>query len=292
LTIFLVSLASLACLAQDKPLIEVSGAYQYDHLKLSEDGLSGTLNLSRGFDASVNVPILEWFDVVGDVSRVWKTESYADLGTTVSVLTFGAGPQLSYRKNPYAQPFARFILGDAHSGAGVSLSGIGSLSASTDSFLITSGGGIDIRLIHNLWFRVGADWLHSSKDGVTVSGVRALGGFKYTFGSGRLTSAAHTHPSGVNTTAATMRIGAMGIMASVGQTPGAEIAEIFPNGVAALAALHRGDVINAVDGRPVKNPMELAVELSSRKSGDQVRLGYLIHGQWQSETVVILGENH
>jgi PDZ domain-containing secreted protein len=50
-------------------------------------------------------------------------------------------------------------------------------------------------------------------------------------------------------------------------------------------------VINAVDGKRVKTPMELAVELSNRAAGDKVRLGYLLHGQWQSETVVILGES-
>jgi S1-C subfamily serine protease len=88
-----------------------------------------------------------------------------------------------------------------------------------------------------------------------------------------------------------MKISALGIMVAVGQQQGAEIAEVFPNGVAALAALHRGDVINAVDGKPVKSPMELAAELSSRKAGDKVRLGYSLHGQWQSETAVILGES-
>jgi hypothetical protein len=36
--------------------------------------------------------------------------------------------------------------------------------------------------------------------------------------------------------------------------------------------------------------MELAVELSSRAAGNKVRLGCLRHGQWQMETVVILGE--
>ena len=89
-----------------------------------------------------------------------------------------------------------------------------------------------------------------------------------------------------------MKIGALGIMAAVGTSEGAEIAEIFPNGVAALAGLHPGDMINAVDGKPVKSPMELAAELSGRPAGDKVRLGYLLHGQWQSETVVLLGNNH
>jgi hypothetical protein len=302
--ILLASLATLPCLAQDKPIVEISGAYQYDHLRLSADGDSASLNLSRGLDGSVNVPVLPWFDVVGDVSRVWKTESYSELGlscgsytgcvggnVTASILTFGAGPQLTYRINPHVQPFARFILGDARSSAGVSLSGIGA-GYSTNSFLITSGAGIDIRLVHNLWFHLGADWLHSSKDGVTVNGVRGLGGFKYTFGRSRLISTQPAHPSSRGSTAATMRIRAIGIMASVGQQPGAVIAEIFPNGVAALAALHSGDIIVAVDGRPIKSPMGLAVELSSRKAGDQVRLSYLLHGQWQTETVVILSEDH
>jgi len=304
LIVLFVSLVTLACSAQDKPIVEISGAYQYDHLSFSGDGVSGTLNLSRGWDGSVNVPILRWFDAVGDVSRVWKTESYgssssscsyfSDCGSasaTLSVLTYGGGPQLSYRSSPYVQPFARFILGNAHSSAGVSVSSV-SASASTNSFFIAPGGGVDIRIIHNLWFRVGADWLHTSKNGITVNGVRALGGFKYTFGGTRPSPASPRSQSPEPVpTAARMKISALGIMAAVGQQQGAEIAEVFPNGVAALAALHRGDVINAVDGKLVKSPMELAAELSSRKAGDKVRLGYSLHGQWQSETVVILGES-
>jgi hypothetical protein len=34
--------------------------------------------------------------------------------------------------------------------------------------------------------------------------------------------------------------------------------------------------------------MELAAELSSRVSGDKVRLGYLLRGNWQSEVVIVL----
>jgi hypothetical protein len=307
LLVLFLSLATLACSAQDKPIVEISGAYQYDHLRLSAYGASATLNLSRGWDASVNVPILRWFDVVGDVSRVWKSygspsnscSSFGSCGVsaTLSVLTYGGGPQLTYRSNRYVQPFARFILGNAHSSAGVSLSGV-SASASTNSFFIAPGGGVDIRIIHNLWFRVGADYLRTSKDGLTVNGVRALGGFKYTFGGARSLSAPpySESPEPVSTSAristpARMKINALGIMAAVGQQQGAEIAEVFPNGVAALAALHRGDVINAVDGKPVKTPMELAAELTDRAPGDKIRLGYLIHGQWQSETILLLG-NH
>jgi S1-C subfamily serine protease len=189
------------------------------------------------------------------------------------------------------QPFARFILGGAHSSLGASVSNL-SVSASVNSFFIAPGGGVDIRITHNLWFRVGADWLHTSKDGVTVNGVRALAGIKFTFGGTRPSSASPRSqaPEPVST-AVRMKIGALGIGAAVGEQQGAEIVEVFPNGVAALAALHPGDVINAVDGKAVKTPMELAAELSSRKAGDKVRLGFSIREQWQSETVVTLGES-
>jgi S1-C subfamily serine protease len=167
-----------------------------------------------------------------------------------------------------------------------------SASASVNSFFIAPGGGVDIRIVHNLWFRIGADWLHTRVEGVTVNGVRALGGIKFTFGGIAPSSALpHSQLSKPVSTAGRMKIGALGIVAAVGEQQGAEISEVFPNGVAALAALHPGDVINAVDGKAVKTPMELAAELSNRKVGDKVRLGFSIRGQWQSETVLMLGES-
>jgi S1-C subfamily serine protease len=75
----------------------------------------------------------------------------------------------------------------------------------------------------------------------------------------------------------------------LGRSTGAEITSVAPNGVASMGGLHPGDVINAVDGKPVKTPMELAAELANRPAGDKVRLGYLLQGTWQAEMVVLLG---
>jgi S1-C subfamily serine protease len=61
------------------------------------------------------------------------------------------------------------------------------------------------------------------------------------------------------------------------------------DGVAAMAGLHPGDVINSVDGKPVKTPVELAAALANRPAGDKLRLGYMLHGAWQTEAIVILG---
>ena len=84
-----------------------------------------------------------------------------------------------------------------------------------------------------------------------------------------------------------MNLPSLGALVKLGRNPGAEITDEAPNGVAALAGLHVEDVINSVDGKPVRTPMELAAELSTRVAGDKVRLGYLIRGYWQTETVVL-----
>jgi PDZ domain len=60
---------------------------------------------------------------------------------------------------------------------------------------------------------------------------------------------------------------------AIGRNSGAEIVDESPNGIAALAGLHRGDVINAVDGKLVRTPMELAAELSDRQAGEKVETG-------------------
>jgi hypothetical protein len=44
--------------------------------------------------------------------------------------------------------------------------------------------------------------------------------------------------------------------------------------------------VQSPDGR-----LTPAAELSGRAAGDKVRIGFSLHGQWQSETVVLLGEN-
>jgi S1-C subfamily serine protease len=88
-----------------------------------------------------------------------------------------------------------------------------------------------------------------------------------------------------------MLIPSLGITTAIGNNPGAEITDETPNGIASLAGIHVGDVINAVDGKPVKTPAELAAELASHAAGDKIKIGFLIRGQWQSETVLLLGSH-
>jgi S1-C subfamily serine protease len=44
-----------------------------------------------------------------------------------------------------------------------------------------------------------------------------------------------------------------------------------------------------VDGKPVNTPMELAAAIANYAAGDKVKLGVLVRGQWQTENVLLLG---
>ena len=69
---------------------------------------------------------------------------------------------------------------------------------------------------------------------------------------------------------------------------GAEIVEFLPGSVADLSGLRAGEVISAVDGRPTKTPMELALEMSSKTAGAKINVEHTTKRYWRSETVIIL----
>jgi len=93
-------------------------------------------------------------------------------------------------------------------------------------------------------------------------------------------------------------------VASTRVNVGAEVTGVVRDGVAEKAGLHVGDVINAVDRRPVRTAMELAAELWKRAPGSSVRLGYVFRSTtsladgrsagaliyYPKETIVILRE--
>jgi serine protease Do len=70
---------------------------------------------------------------------------------------------------------------------------------------------------------------------------------------------------------------------------GVLVQEITPGGPAEKAGLKPGDIITAIDGRPIKDGDDLVNEIASRRPGSSVRLGYLRDGK-QADTTVTIGD--
>ena len=70
---------------------------------------------------------------------------------------------------------------------------------------------------------------------------------------------------------------------------GALIAEISPGGAADKAGLQNGDIITAVNGKPINDPHELRLSVGGMNPGDKVTVTYLRDGQSRTAEVT-LGE--
>ncbi len=68
---------------------------------------------------------------------------------------------------------------------------------------------------------------------------------------------------------------------------GVLVGSVTPGGGAAKAGLQPGDVVTSVDGRAIKDGDDLVADISSRKVGSSVKIGYLRNGKQDSATVVI-----
>jgi len=74
-----------------------------------------------------------------------------------------------------------------------------------------------------------------------------------------------------------------------GFTSGVIVGVVTPNGGAAKAGIQPGDVIVSVDGRNIKDGDDLVNDISVRRVGSTVKLGYLRNGK-QSTADVVIGD--
>ncbi|HEU5341758.1 trypsin-like peptidase domain-containing protein [Edaphobacter sp.] len=68
---------------------------------------------------------------------------------------------------------------------------------------------------------------------------------------------------------------------------GVIVSIVTPSGGAAKAGIQPGDVIVSIDGRNIKDGDDLVADISSRKVGSNVKLGYLRNGKQGTAEVVI-----
>lgn len=68
---------------------------------------------------------------------------------------------------------------------------------------------------------------------------------------------------------------------------GVIVSTVTPSGGAAKAGIQPGDVIVSIDGRPIKDGDDLVNDISGRKVGSTVKIGYLREGKEQTANVAI-----
>jgi hypothetical protein len=264
----------------------------YSYLNIDTNGLTSRQS-ANGWEASVSGNFNKWFAVEGDVSGYYKTYSVnlallnlGSLDVKVTDYSYAAGPRINLRPI-----FIHALFGGDH----LTGSALG-YSASQDGLAGAIGGGVQWKVSGPWSVRASADYTFTRHNifggpAYTQNNVRASAGIVYSFGGTERASKAPRQSVPRSSGGAGMLIPSLGITATMGNNPGAEITDEAPNGAAALAGLHPGDVIDQVDGKRVSTPTELAAELANRPTGDRITIGYLIRGQWQKETVLIVG-NH
>ena len=285
--LFCLFISSLA-FSQDSRA-DLFGGYSY--VNIDTNGLTSRQN-ANGWEASISGNFNRWIAIEGDVSGYYKTYSLnlasLNLGTLdvkVTDYSYAGGPRINLRPI-----FIHALFGGDH----LTGSALG-YSESQDGMAGLVGGGIQWKVSGRWSVRASADYAFTRHNifggpSVTQNNVRASVGIVYGFGGTKRASKT-PRQSVPRASGAGMLIPSLGITAAIGNNPGAEITDEAPNGITALAGIHVGDVINAVDGKPIRTPMELAAELANHATGDKIKLGFLLHGQWQSETILLLG-NH
>jgi membrane-associated protease RseP (regulator of RpoE activity) len=245
-----------ASLAQDKP-VAVTGAYQFTRLY--------GVNVPLGWDASVNIPVNDWFGVVGDFGAARKSA----FGARATLLTFGGGPQLTLRTHN-VEPYIRLVVGGAHVGA----SAYG-FSAGATALFIAPGGGADFRLSDHIRLRLGANYPVARKYGVTADGIQIVLGVTYKFG-GRNKITSHVRQ-------ASSKVGNQTTSVPVQATPTSEAALLGVSGYATDAGfkitsvragspaaqnyLNPGDTIFKIDGRDVQSSHDIEAAIAASTSG-------------------------
>lgn len=73
---------------------------------------------------------------------------------------------------------------------------------------------------------------------------------------------------------------------------GAVLADVFPGSPAALAGMARGDVVLAIDGKPIENGRQLYVTLYRRLAGEVVTLEIMRDGEVRKVRVVMEERHH
>jgi hypothetical protein len=292
---------------QDNTKVDVFGGYSYASIDVNDLGDRQSAN---GWEASVSGNMNRWFAIEGGISGYYKGYDLSNLGlgdlhARLTDYFYGGGPRFNFRP-----VFVHALFGADRVSVGSS-----GVSVSQNKFATAVGGGIQFPILRKMSLRGSVDYVltrHNLLEDTSFkqNNIRASVGLVYSFGgrgasevSSRPTSSAENNstqtrpatkdpiiPRSTVSSAAAV-IPALGIRVATYENGGAQIVEIAPGRPAALAAMHVGDVINELDGKTVRNAMELIAALKDQAPGAKIKLGYLLRATWQTETLIVLGES-
>jgi len=115
-----------------------------------------------------------WLGITGDFGAYHASP----FGISANTYTYLVGPRFAYRNSDRIVPFAQVLVGGAHLTAGAS-----GVSASTNGFAWSAGGGVDLGLTHHLAFRPQFDYIGIRVGSNTLDTVRASASIVFRFGS-------------------------------------------------------------------------------------------------------------
>jgi hypothetical protein len=145
--------------AQTTPAADASVGYSL--LRLTG---SGGFNLN-GVSGSISYNANEWFGLVGDLGYYHGSPS----GVGFSATTYTFGPRFTYRSDSKVMPFVQALFGGSHFSAGY-----GGLSATSNPFAYSIGGGADLPISSNdrVGLRPQFDYVGFRSNGSTSNSVR------------------------------------------------------------------------------------------------------------------------
>lgn len=161
-------------MAQEGPSFEVSGNYNF--IRINPGGGASGSNC-HGFGGTAAVNANNWLGVVGDFGGCKVTGLPS--GTSSSAWTYLFGPRIYLAGNSRISPYAQVLLGGEHLSATVT----GLATATSSSFAMTFGGGLDLRATKHVSIRpLQMEYLYTKFGTTHQNNLRIASGLVYHFG--------------------------------------------------------------------------------------------------------------
>ena len=160
----------LAAQAQDTSRYEVAGGYSLLH----DQDISENLH---GWVVSAGGRVMNWIDLVGEVSGNYKTLSIPGDAPKIKVRTLMVGPRFTARAHGHLVPFAQMLFGAAWASTKVL-----DVGDSVRDFAYQPGGGVDWNLRPNVGVRLQGDYRIIRAEGSNSKEPRFVAAVVYGFG--------------------------------------------------------------------------------------------------------------